>query len=185
MKILIIGSGGREHAIAWKVAQSPHCSELFIAPGNAGTSTLGKNVPVNAENVPALVSFAIENAIDLIIVGPESALAAGVVDALQAAGLRVFGPTRAAAQIESSKAFAKAFMKRHGIPTARFATFPSYTAALEYLDHVDYPLVVKTSGLAAGKGVILPESDAEARTALRSIMVDRIFGTAGEEIIIE
>lgn len=185
MKILIIGSGGREHAIAWKVAQSPHCSQLFIAPGNAGTAALGKNVPVNAENVPALVSFAIENAIDLVIVGPESALAAGVVDALQAAGLRVFGPTRAAAQIESSKAFAKAFMKRHGIPTARFATFPSYTAALEYLDHVDYPLVVKTSGLAAGKGVILPESDAEARTALRSIMVDRVFGSAGEEIIIE
>jgi phosphoribosylamine--glycine ligase/phosphoribosylformylglycinamidine cyclo-ligase len=185
MNILIIGSGGREHAIAWKIAQSPHCSQLFIAPGNAGTSSLGKNVPVNAENVPGLVSFASENAIDLVIVGPESALAAGVVDALQAAGLRVFGPTRAAAQIESSKAFAKAFMKRHGIPTARFATFPSYTAALEYLDHVDYPLVVKTSGLAAGKGVILPESDAEARTALRSIMVDRIFGTAGEEIIIE
>lgn len=185
MKILIIGSGGREHAIAWKVAQSPRCSEIFIAPGNAGTAMLGKNIPIGAEDVPALAAFATENAIDLVIVGPETALAAGVADALHAAGIRVFGPTRAAAQIESSKKFSKAFMQRHAIPSARYAAFPSYEAALAHLDKVDFPLVVKTSGLAAGKGVILPETDAEARTALRAIMVDRVFGAAGEEVVIE
>ncbi len=185
MRILIIGSGGREHAITWKISQSPHCSQLFIAPGNAGTATLGKNVPVGAEDVPALVTFARDNAIDLVVVGPETALAAGLVDALQAAGIRAFGPTRSAAQIESSKAFAKAFMQRHGIPSARYAAFTSYETALDYLNQADFPLVIKTSGLAAGKGVILPESDPEARTALRSIMVDRTFGAAGDEVIIE
>ncbi len=185
MKILIIGSGGREHAIAWKIAQSPRCAALFVAPGNAGTARSGKNVPINAEDVPALTAFASENAIDLVVVGPETALAAGMVDALQAAGIRAFGPTRAAAQIESSKAFSKAFMQRHGIPSARFAAFTSYPAALAYLDQVDFPFVIKTSGLAAGKGVILPDSAAEARAALRTMMIEHAFGPAGEAVIIE
>ncbi|RPJ49783.1 MAG: phosphoribosylamine--glycine ligase, partial [Chloroflexi bacterium] len=185
MKILLVGSGGREHAIAWKVAQSPRCRELLIAPGNAGTALLGKNIPLNVEDIPGLVRCAQQNEIDLVIVGPEAALVAGLTDGLQQAGIRVFGPTRQAARIESSKAFAKAFMQRHGIPTARFSSFNSYEKALEHLEQVDYPVVLKTSGLAAGKGVILPERREDARAALRSMMVERIFGAAGDEVIIE
>jgi phosphoribosylamine--glycine ligase / phosphoribosylformylglycinamidine cyclo-ligase len=185
MNILLVGSGGREHAIAWKIAQSPRCQQIWIAPGNPGTARLGQNIPVNVEDVDGLVNFAQQNAIDLVIVGPEAALVTGLVDRLHEVGIRAFGPTRQAAQIESSKAFAKAFMQRHNIPTARFSVFASYEDALAYLDQMDQPIVLKTSGLAAGKGVILPESKEEAQAALRSIMVDRIFGSAGEEVIIE
>jgi phosphoribosylamine--glycine ligase/phosphoribosylformylglycinamidine cyclo-ligase len=182
MNVLIIGSGGREHALAWKVAQSPRLTRLFVAPGNAGTAP---NVPIQAQDAPALVAFAREQAIDLAIVGPEAPLAAGLSDAFRAAGIRVFGPSRAAAQIEASKAFAKAFMERHRLPTARHITMTDFSAALEYLRTVDYPIVVKASGLAAGKGVILPESNADAEAALRRIMVDREFGAAGAEVVIE
>jgi phosphoribosylamine--glycine ligase len=183
VKVLIVGSGGREHAIAWKVAQSPRLAQLFVAPGNAGTAA--HNVPIKAEDTPALVSFAIEQDIDLAIVGPEGPLAIGLADALRAAGRSVFGPSQAAAQIEASKAFSKDFMRRHNIPTARFATFSEYREALKYLLSVDYPIVIKASGLAAGKGVILPDCADDAETALRAIMLNKEFGAAGDEVIIE
>jgi len=183
MKVLIIGSGGREHAIAWKVAQSPRLSQLFVAPGNAGTAA--HNVPINAEDIPALVAFANEQDIDLTIVGPEVPLALGLADGLQAAGRSVFGPSQAAAQIEASKAFSKDFMARQHIPTARFATFTEFREALKYLLSADYPIVIKASGLAAGKGVILPDCADDAEAALRSIMLAKEFGSAGDEVIIE
>src|SRR5512143_3124693 len=141
MKILIVGSGGREHAIAWKVAQSPRLSQLFVAPGNAGTAAY--DVAIGAEDIPGLVAFANEQDIDLTIVGPEVPLALGLADALSAAGRSVFGPAQAAAQIEASKAFSKDFMARHNIPTARFATFTEFHEALKHLLSVDYPIVIK------------------------------------------
>jgi phosphoribosylamine---glycine ligase len=183
MKVLLVGSGGREHAIAWKVAQSPRLSQLFVAPGNAGTASY--NVPISAEDLPALVAFAHEQAIDLAIIGPEVPLALGLADALRATGRSVFGPSQAAAQIEASKAFSKDFMARHNIPTARFATFTEFRGALKYLLSVDYPIVIKVSGLAAGKGVILPDCADDAEAALRSIMLSKEFGSAGDEVIIE
>ncbi len=183
MRVLIVGSGGREHAIAWKIAQSSRVSRLFVAPGNAGTLTY--NVAIGAEDIPALVAFANEQEIDLTIVGPEVPLALGLADALRAAGRSVFGPPQAAAQIEASKAFSKAFMARHHIPTARFATFTEFREALKYLLSIDYPIVIKASGLAAGKGVILPDCTDDAEAALRSIMLAKEFGAAGDETIIE
>ncbi|MGB5058608.1 MAG: phosphoribosylamine--glycine ligase, partial [Candidatus Promineifilaceae bacterium] len=183
MKILIVGSGGREHALAWKLAQSPLVEEIFIAPGNAGTGLIGTNVPIAVEDVAGLVAFAREKGIGLTAVGPEIPLALGLVDAFQAAGLTVFGPTQAAAQLETSKAFAKAFMQEVGIPTAVSATFTNYQQAANYLP--DGPVVVKASGLAAGKGVIVCDNRAEAEAALRQIMLDREFGPAGDEVIIE
>ena len=183
MKILIVGSGGREHALAWKLAQSPLVEEIFIAPGNAGTGLIGTNVPIAVEDVAGLVAFAREKGIGLTAVGPEIPLALGLVDAFQAAGLTVFGPTQAAAQLETSKAFAKAFMQEVGIPTAVSATFTDYQQAANYLP--DGPVVVKASGLAAGKGVIVCDNRAEAEAALRQIMLDREFGPAGDEVIIE
>ncbi|MBP6469448.1 MAG: phosphoribosylamine--glycine ligase [Chloroflexi bacterium] len=183
MKILIVGSGGREHALAWKLAQSPRVSEIFIAPGNAGTAVMGTNVPIAVEDVAGLVAYAREKDIGLTAVGPEIPLALGLVDALQAAGQTVFGPTQAAAQLETSKAFAKAFMQEMGIPTAVSATFTDYQQAISYLP--DGPVVVKASGLAAGKGVIVCDNRAEAETALRQIMLDREFGPSGDEVIIE
>jgi phosphoribosylamine---glycine ligase len=185
MKILIVGSGGREHALAWKVKQSPRLSQLYVAPGNAGTAQIAENVPIQAEAVSELVALVREKNIDLVIIGPESALAAGLADGLQAVGCKVFGPTRAAAEIESSKTFSKAFMLRHQIPTARFGAFDNFQSALDFLHRADYPVVLKASGLAAGKGVILPENVEDAETALRRIMLDREFGGAGEEVVIE
>jgi phosphoribosylamine--glycine ligase/phosphoribosylaminoimidazole synthetase len=185
MKILIVGSGGREHAIAWKVAQSPHLTKLFIAPGNAGTAAVGENVGIDVEDVPGIVAFCQENAVQLVIVGPEAALAAGLVDALQAQGIAAFGPTREAAQIEASKVFSKDFMQRHNIPTARYAKFHTAQTALDYLESVGIPVVIKASGLAAGKGVFLPATKAEAQDAIVSIMEERMFGAAGDELIIE
>ncbi len=183
MKVLIVGSGGREHAIAWKVAQSPRLSRLFVAPGNAGTAPY--NISIGAEDIPALVAFANDKNIDLIIIGPEAPLAIGLADALRAAGRSVFGPSQAAAQIEASKAFSKAFMQRHNIATARFAAFADFREALKHLLSVDYPIVIKASGLAAGKGVILPDCADDAEAALRSIMLSKEFGAAGDEVVIE
>lgn len=183
MKVLIVGSGGREHALAWKIAQSPRLAQLFVAPGNAGTAA--NNVLISAEDIPALVACANEQQIDLVIIGPEAPLAIGLADALRAAGRLVFGPSQAAAQIEASKAFSKAFMQRHHIPTARFATFTEHRAALKHLLRVEYPIVIKASGLAAGKGVILPDCADDAEAALRSIMLSKEFGAAGDEVIIE
>ena len=153
MKVLIVGSGGREHAIAWKIAQSPRLSQLVIAPGNAGTAQIAENVPIHGDkgNFPALVSFALEKRIDIVIIGPEVPLAEGLADELHSAGVRVFGPSRAAAQIEASKAFAKNFMAQHQIPTARYALFDEFDQACEHLESVDYPVVIKASG-----GLLLP-----------------------------
>lgn len=183
MQVLLIGSGGREHALAWKILQSPRLTQLYVAPGNAGTAP--HNVAIAAEDTAALVAFAKEKQIDLAVVGPEVPLANGVVDALQAVGVKAFGPTQAAAQIEASKAFAKAFMARHKIPTARYQTFTDFHQAIGHLLSVEYPVVIKASGLAAGKGVIVPDCADDAEAALRQIMLAREFGAAGDEVIIE
>ena len=185
LNVLLVGSGGREHALAWKLAQSPLLAHLWIAPGNAGTSEVGENVPILADDTAQLVQFAVSKAVDLVLIGPEAPLANGLADYLQAAGVRVFGPSRAAAQIEASKAFAKDFMQRNGIPTARFATFSKLDSATAYLRDVDYPVVIKASGLAAGKGVILPETREQAETSLESILEKGEFGAAGSQVIIE
>lgn len=185
MKVLIVGSGGREHALAWKISKSSRLRRLFIAPGNAGTAAHGENVPISAEDIPNLVSFAVRQAIDLVIVGPEAPLAAGLADELHSAGVPVFGPSRPASQIEASKAFAKEFMARHDIPTARFAVFEKYASAAEHLQSADYPLVIKASGLAAGKGVILPQDEGEALQALKAIFLEHQFGTAGDQVVLE
>jgi phosphoribosylamine---glycine ligase len=185
---LIVGSGGREHALAWKVAASPLLGQLFVAPGNAGTAALAENVPLAADDVPGLTAWAVAHAIDLVIVGPEVALAAGLADALRAAGVPVFGPSQAAAEIESSKAFAKDFMRRHGLPTAAYATFTDFYDAIGHLLGVDFEqggVVIKASGLAAGKGVIVPDCADDAEAALRDIMLDHAFGAAGDLVVIE
>jgi phosphoribosylamine--glycine ligase len=185
MNVLIVGGGGREHALAWKVAQSPLLDTLYIAPGNPGTLGLGENVALNVDDHAAVVAFCQSRQIDLAIIGPEAPLAAGIADALAAGGIRCFGPSQAAAQIEASKAFSKAFMARHAIPSARYQTFTDVAAALAHLAAVDYPVVIKASGLAAGKGVILPETPEEAAAAVRSMLVEGVFGAAGREIVIE
>jgi phosphoribosylamine---glycine ligase len=185
MNVLIIGSGGREHALAWKISQSPRLTKLFIAPGNPGTMACGENVSLDIKDHAAVVRFCVEKKIDLVIVGPEIPLAAGLADSLSAAGIRCFGPSQAAAQIEASKVFAKDFMARHHIPTARYATFEKIADAIVYLEKTDYPIVIKASGLAAGKGVILPETLEEAKATLISILIDKTFGDAGNEVIIE
>ena len=185
MNVLIIGAGGREHALAWKAARSPRLTKLFIAPGNPGSMSCGENVPLDVSDHPAVISFCTGRKIDLVIVGPEIPLAAGLVDSLSAAGIPSFGPTRSAAQIEASKVFSKNFMACHHIPTARFAAFTQLADALDHLRSIDYPVVIKASGLAAGKGVILPGTFAEAQSALESILIDRAFGDAGCEVVIE
>lgn len=185
MNILVVGSGGREHAIAWKISQSPRLMKLFIAPGNAGTSALGENVAIDVEDVAGLRDFCLNEKIDLVVVGPEASLAAGLVNELQSHHIPAFGPTREAAQIEASKAFSKAFMQRCGIPTAQFRSFSKKDEALAFLQSVAYPVVIKASGLAAGKGVFLPETCQEAREAIQAIMEERAFGEAGAEVIIE
>lgn len=186
--VLVIGNGGREHALAWKLAQSARVERVLVAPGNGGTALAGgkiANVEVAADDIPGLMALARAQAVNLTVIGPEAPLAAGAVDAFQAAGLRCFGPTRVAAQLEASKAFSKAFMARHGIPTARYAVFSDFDAALAFVLSADFPVVIKASGLAAGKGVLLPDTTSEAENALRRIMVERAFGAAGDEVVIE
>lgn len=185
MNVLLIGSGGREHALAWKLAQSPRLAHLSIAPGNAGTAAHGENVSLDIHDHAAVRDFCHAKSIHLVIVGPEAPLAAGLADDLQRAGIRVFGPTKAAAQIEASKSFAKQFMARHGIPTARFQVFSDFASARQHLRAIDYPVVIKASGLAAGKGVLIPQDLDQAEEALRQIMVERQFGAAGDEVVIE
>ena len=185
MKVLVIGGGGREHALAWKVTQSPKLSKLFIVPGNPGTGECGENVAMDISDHDSVIHFCKEKQVDLVIVGPEIPLAAGIVDALSESGIRCFGPKQAAAQIEASKVFAKDFMRRQHIPTARYATFTQLDEAIHYLESVDYPVVIKASGLAAGKGVILPDTFDEAKSTLENILVDKIFGGAGNEVVIE
>jgi phosphoribosylamine--glycine ligase len=184
-RILVTGSGGREHALAWKLAQSPEVEKIYAAPGNAGTAPLGENVAIAAEDVEKLVEFAKANRIDFTIVGPDDALAAGVVDAFQKAGLKIFGPPAAAARLESSKAFAKEFMQRHGIPTADYREFTDCAEALDFCRSAKYPLVVKADGLALGKGVIIAQNLAEAEGAVRMCLEDGAFGAAGKRIVVE
>ncbi len=187
MNILIIGGGGREHALAWKAAQSPLAQRVFVAPGNGGTALEPgvENVPIAADDIPALVRFAADHAIGLTIVGPEVPLVAGVVDAFAAAGLSCFGPRKSAAQLEGSKAFSKSFLVRHGIPTADYGAFTEVEPALAYLDQVGAPIVVKADGLAAGKGVILAQDLATARAAVRDMLGAGRFGNAGARVVIE
>ena len=185
MKILVIGSGGREHALAWKLARSPRVFKVFVAPGNAGTASEEGVTNVPHTTIPALIDFAKSEGINLTVVGPEAPLAEGVVDAFQGASLRIFGPTRAAAMLESSKDFAKAFMARHRIPTAAYATFTEATKAHEYIDTRGAPIVVKADGLAAGKGVVVATTAAEAHAAVDMMLVENGMGAAGARIVIE
>jgi phosphoribosylamine--glycine ligase len=185
VKILVVGGGGREHAIAWKIARSPRVAKVFVAPGNAGTAREDGLANVEITEIPALVRFAQANEIALTIVGPEAPLAAGIVDAFHAAGLRIFGPTRAAAQLESSKDFAKAFMARHGIPTAAYASFIDPAAAHAYVEQRGAPIVVKADGLAAGKGVVVATSAADAHAAIDAMLGERRLGEAGTRVVIE
>jgi len=185
MKILVIGSGGREHALAWRLKQSPRIQKVYVAPGNGGTAREEglENVAITA--IPDLVAYALKEGIQLTVVGPEAPLAAGVVDAFRAAGLRVFGPVQAAAQLESSKDFAKQFMARHHIPTAAFATFTDAVAAHAYLEARGAPIVIKADGLAAGKGVVVAKTLAEAHAAVEMMLADNMFGDAGARVVIE
>ncbi|EAS42104.1 phosphoribosylamine--glycine ligase [Photobacterium profundum] len=187
MKVLIIGNGGREHALAWKTAQSADVNTIFVAPGNPGTALEPKveNVAIGVEDIEALVAFAKENAIDLTIVGPEAPLVIGVVDAFRAAGLAIFGPTQAAAQLEGSKAFTKDFLARHDIPTAEYQNFTEIDPALAYLQEKGAPIVVKADGLAAGKGVIVAMTLQEAENAVRDMLAGNAFGEAGHRVVIE
>jgi phosphoribosylamine--glycine ligase len=185
MNVLIIGSGGREHALAWKISQSPRLTKLFISPGNAGTSAYGENISMDVRDHGSVAQFCNEKKIDLVIVGPEIPLASGLVDSLSESGIRCFGPKQAAARIEASKVFAKDFMARHHIPTARYATFTHLDEAIRYLESAEHPIVIKASGLAAGKGVFLPNTFEEAKSTLESILVNKEFGEAGSEVVIE
>jgi phosphoribosylamine--glycine ligase len=183
VKILVVGSGGREHALAWKLAQS--AETIFCAPGNVGTEAVGENVAIAANDFAKLAQFARQNRIDLIVIGPDDPLAAGVVDFFETEKLRVFGPNKAAAQLEASKVFAKELMRAQGIPTAAARTFSSAKEALNFCDEIALPAVIKADGLALGKGVIVAEDRESARRAVRSIMEERAFGAAGQRVVIE
>lgn len=183
--VLIIGSGGREHALGWKLRKSSKVEKIYFSPGNAGTSQIGENIAINALDVKALLNFALTNKIDLTVVGPDDALAIGMVDAFQEKGLTIFGPTRQAAQLEWSKAFAKEFMAEERIPTASYATFTDVKKAKTYLKQQKTPIVIKASGLCLGKGVIIAKTHKDAQKAIEDIMVKKIFGESGREIIIE
>lgn len=185
MKVLVIGSGGREHALAWKLSQSPRVERIFSAPGNPGMSEVASCLDPKVDQLEALRDFAVQEKIDLTVVGPDDCLAAGVVDIFQGAGLKIFGPTKKAARIESSKSYAKRLMARAGIPTADYTEFDDYQIALEHLASLKYPLVVKADGLALGKGVVICRSMEEAQQSLRAMMVEASFGQAGRRVIIE
>jgi phosphoribosylamine--glycine ligase len=185
MKLLVIGSGGREHALVWKLAQSPRVTKLFCTPGNAGIADLAECVSIAATDIPSLAAFAAGEKIDLTIVGPEAPLCAGIVDIFQTCGLRIFGPNQRAAQLEGSKVFTKQLLLKYNVPTAAAAIFDSADAARAYLHKVGAPIVVKADGLAAGKGVIVASSIDEAERAVTEIMEEKVFGAAGAHIVIE
>lgn len=185
MKLLVVGSGGREHALLDRLRRDAREAELFAAPGNAGTARIARNLPIAASDLEALASFAASERVELTVVGPEAPLAAGIVDLFEARRLPIFGPTRAAARIEASKAFAKRLMWRRGVATAPFEIFTEAEPALTHLDSLDPPFVVKASGLAAGKGAIVSRSREEGRTAVRQMMLERRFGDAGAEVVVE
>jgi len=186
MNVLVVGGGGREHALAWKIAQSPRVERVFVAPGNAGTAGDAENVPIKETDFPGLVRFAKQNGVGLTVIGPEAPLVAGAADALEAEGLRVFGPGKAAAQLEGSKVFCKELLRSADVPTGGAESFEDAGAAEKYLrDREDVPIVVKADGLAAGKGVIVCDNRAEALEAVRRIAADREFGAAGDRLVIE
>ena len=185
MKILVVGSGGREHALGWKLAQSPLISELISAPGNPGLAELGRCVPIKADDARELAAFAMREQIDLVVIGPEAAAAAGLADSLAQVGVACFGPTKAAAELESSKAFMKEFCVRHGVPTADYKVFDDAIHAKAYLGGREPPFVIKADGLAAGKGVVIAATRREADAAIDEILFLRKFGTAGQRIVIE
>ncbi|MFA6430908.1 MAG: phosphoribosylamine--glycine ligase [Candidatus Margulisiibacteriota bacterium] len=185
MKVLVIGSGGREHALVWKIAQSPLVKKIFCAPGNAGTAELAENIAISSDDVAALLKFAKENKIDLTVVGPEAPLVAGIVDEFEKTGLKIFGPCQKAAQIEGSKVFSKNFMAKYDIPTAQAAIFKNQKEAIGYINEIGTPLVVKADGLAAGKGVMVCLNKKEALEAIDQIMGKREFGSAGDQVVIE
>lgn len=185
MRVLLVGSGGREHALAWKISQSPELAALFAAPGNPGIARLAECLPIAANDLPGLVQAAQELSIDLVVIGPEEPLALGLADELGAAGIPVFGPTAAAAQLESSKAWAKDFMQRNGIPTAAYRVFDRHAPAREYLLRQEYPLVIKASGLAAGKGAVVVSSPGEGEAVLEEMFLQQKFGAAAEQVVIE
>ena len=183
--VLIIGGGGREHALAWKISRSPRLGRLYVAPGNGGTQDIATNVPIKVNDIEAQLKFALVHNIHLTVVGPDDALAGGIVDAFQEKGLRIFGPTKAAAQIEASKAFAKDLMKSTGIPTARYAIFTDIGKAKAYVSKHVFPIVIKASGLALGKGVYISKNVTEANKALDEIMGEKVFGDSGNEVVVE
>ncbi len=187
MKILIIGNGGREHALAWKTAQSPQVDHVFVAPGNAGTEKEAniENIDIAVTDIPALIQFVQENQVELTIVGPEAPLVIGIVDQFQAQGLRIFGPTQGAAQLEGSKAFTKDFLARHNIPTAAYENFTEIEPAIAYVKQQSTPIVIKADGLAAGKGVIIAHTEQEAIVAIEDMLAGNRFGDAGHRVVIE
>lgn len=187
MQVLVIGGGGREHALAWKIAQSDQVTQVWVAPGNAGTAQEPglENVTLDLDNAQAVIAFVRQHDIGLTVVGPEAPLVAGLVDAFEAEGLTIFGPTAAAAQLEGSKAFSKAFLARHQIPTASYSVFTEVAPALAYIAQQGAPIVVKADGLAAGKGVILAHTEAEAEAAVQDMLADNRFGAAGSRVVIE
>lgn len=187
MNILIVGGGGREHALAWKAAQSPLVRQVFVAPGNAGTAAEPgiENIAIAAENIDALLAFARDNAVDLTIIGPEGPLVAGIVDVFREQGLRCFGPGRSAAILEGSKSFTKEFLRRHRIPTADYAVFTDVQPAVDFIREKGVPVVIKADGLAAGKGVIIARTEAEAVDTVRDMLANKRFGMAGQRVVIE
>ena len=185
MRILLVGGGGREHALAWKIAQSPLVTELFIAPGNGGTALFGKNVGIKDHDLPGLLKFALENKVDLVVPGPEGPLVAGITDLMEQAGIPCFGPSEYAAQLEGSKTFAKEVMREAGVPTAEFEVFTNAAKAKSYVREKGLPLVVKANGLAAGKGVVVAKTEAEAFEAIETMLEQKIYGEAGNSIVIE
>ena len=184
MRVLILGSGGREHALAWKIAQSPRVKKIYCAPGNAGTASVAENIDISPDNIQALLNFALIKGIGLTVVGPEQPLVKGIADSFEESGLRVFGPSQRAAEIEGNKVFCKDLMKKYGIPTARYESFNSLEQ-VKLFTKEDEPVVVKASGLASGKGVILCRNGKEARSAIQSIMQEKVFGNAGDQVVIE
>ena len=185
MQVLVIGNGGREHALVWKIKQSPKVKAIFCAPGNAGTSEIAENVPIAADDIEGLLQFALNKGIELTIVGPEQPLVMGIVDQFNEKGLRIFGPNAHAAELEGSKSFSKNIMNKYGLPTAEYKNFTSSEEAEEYVNDKSCPLVVKADGLAAGKGVLLCRTTEEALIAVNTIMKNRSFGSAGDQIVIE
>lgn len=185
MRILVVGSGGREHALCWKIAQSTKCSKIYCAPGNGGIANVAELVNIEADDVDSLLKFAKSNRIDFTVVGPEAALVKGIVDRFQKEGLRIFGPTKDCAAIEGSKIFAKRLMQRALVPTAAFEVFSDFDAAVKYASGRKLPLVVKADGLCAGKGVVICKTIDDVKAALKTMMVDRVFGASGDKIIIE